>query len=88
MSHHSNLTNNSTTDLSFADPPSQSHSTTHQGKRTMRMRSLQGQTIGNGRKKKGAAYAEENEYSSVKTHPYDGHVAPFLESKSIMCFKL
>lgn len=48
------------------------------GKRTMRMRSLQGQNLGNGKKKGGNGKGKSSHKSS---HGFDGHIAPFLESK-------
>jgi hypothetical protein len=53
-----------------------SHPMTKGGKRTMRMRSLQGQNIGNGKKKGGSSKGKNH-----KSHGFDGHIAPFLESK-------
>lgn len=53
-----------------------SNSSKGSSKRTMRMRSLQGQNLGNG-KKKGA----NGKGKSFKAHGFDGHIAPFLESK-------
>jgi hypothetical protein len=51
-----------------------SNSSKGSSKRTMRMRSLQGQNLGNG-KKKGAS----GKGKSFKAHGFDGHIAPFLE---------
>jgi hypothetical protein len=51
-----------------------SHPMTKGGKRTMRMRSLQGQNIGNGKKKGGSSKGKNH-----KSHGFDGHIAPFLE---------
>lgn len=53
-----------------------SHPMAKGGKRTMRMRSLQGQNLGNGKKKGGSSKGKNH-----KSHGFDGHIAPFLESK-------